>query len=90
MRAKLAQAVAIFPSAWACGPLPVPWAPRAVLSKQNASSAVCHAPASSIIGEGQVKYQAKTGAAFWACFIVAMRVTLLRMPRPFRPPPRHM
>ena len=68
----------------------MPWAQRAVLSKQNASSAVCQAPASSSIGDCQVKYQAKTGAAFWACFIVAMRVTLLRMPRPFRPPPLHM
>src|SRR5512143_745732 len=80
VRAKLAQAVAIFlASACACGPLPVPCAQRAVLSKQNASSAVCQAPASSSIGDCQLKYHAKTGAPFWVCFIVAMRVTLLRM-----------
>ena len=59
LRAKLAQAVATFlASACASGPLPVPCAQRAVLSKQNASSAVCHAPASSSIGDCQVKYHA--------------------------------
>ena len=68
----------------------VPWAQRAVLSKQKASSAVCQAPASSSIGDCQVKYQAKTGAAFCSCFMVAMRTTLLRMLRPFSPPPLHM
>jgi len=47
-------------------------------------------PASSSIGDGQVKYHVKTGAAFCSCFIVAMRVTLLRMPSPLRPPPLHM
>src|SRR5512140_2461955 len=70
VRAKLAHAVAIFfASACASGPLPVPCAQRAVLSKQKASSAVCHAPASSSIGDCQEKYQANTGAAFCSYFI---------------------
>src|SRR5262249_3559846 len=44
VRAKLTQAVAIFlASACASGVLPVPCSQRFVLSKQNASSAVCHA-----------------------------------------------
>src|SRR5512136_2704454 len=91
VRAKLAQAVAIFVArACAFGPLPVPCAQRAVLSKQKASSAVCHAPAASSIGDCQVKYHVNTGAPFCLCFIAAMRVTLLRMVRPFSPPPLHM
>ena len=65
VRAKFAQAVAIFfASACASGPLPVPCAQRFVLSKQKASSAVCHAPASSSIGDCHVKYHVNTGAAF--------------------------
>src|ERR1039457_6489624 len=56
VRAKLAHAVAIFfASACASGVLPVPCSHRLVLSKQNASSAVCHAPASSSIGDCHVK-----------------------------------
>ena len=51
---------------------------------------MCHAPASSSIGDCHVKYHVNTGAAFCLCFIVAMRVTLLRMVRPFNPPPLHM
>jgi hypothetical protein len=61
-----------------------------VLSKQKASSAVCHAPASSSIGDCQVKYQVNTGAPCCSCFIVAIRVTLLRMVRLFSPEPLHM
>src|SRR5512136_784663 len=91
VRAKLAQAVAIFfASACASGPLPVPCSQRFVLSKQKASSAVCHAPASSSIGDCHVKYHVNTGALFWLHFIVAMRVTLLRMCRLFNPPPLHI
>src|SRR6185437_14151912 len=56
VRAKLAHALAIFlASACASTVLPVPCAQRSVLSKQNASSAVCHAPASSSIGDCHVK-----------------------------------
>ena len=47
VRAKFAHAVAIFlASACASSVLPVPCSHRFVLSKQNCSSAVCHAPAS--------------------------------------------
>ena len=55
--AKFAQAVAIFfASACASGVLPVPCSQRLVLSKQNWSSAVCHAPGTpSRIGVCQVK-----------------------------------
>ncbi len=54
--AKVAQAPAIFLArACASGVLPVPWSQRFVLSKQKASSAVCQAPASSSIGDCQVK-----------------------------------
>ena len=74
VRAKLAQAVAIFfASACASGPLPVPCAQRLVLSKQKASSAVCQAPASSSIGDCQVKYHGEDGRALlrrassWPC-----------------------
>jgi hypothetical protein len=89
--AKFAQAAAMRPaSACGSGPSLVPCEQRAVLSKQKASSAVCHAPASSSIGDCQVKYHVKTGAPCCACFIVAMRVTLLRIPRPFSPNPLHM
>src|ERR1017187_7915887 len=78
VRAKFAQAVAIFrASACASGVLPVPCSQRFALSKQKASSAVCQAPASSSIGDCQVKKYAKTGAPFWSYFILAMRVTLL-------------
>src|SRR5208337_4599611 len=74
--AKLAQAVAIFfANACASGVLPVPCSQRLVLSKQKASSAVCHAPASSSMGDCHVKYHVNTGAPFWLHFIVAMRVT---------------
>ena len=57
VRAKFAQAVAtFFARACASSVWPVPCAQRRVLSKQKASSAVCHAPASSSIGDCQVKY----------------------------------
>ena len=57
VRAKLAHAVLIFfASAWASGVFPVPCSHRFVLSKQKASSAVCHAPATpSSMGDCQVK-----------------------------------
>src|SRR5690242_19770210 len=91
VRAKFTHAVAIlFASACASGVLPVPCSQRFVLSKQNASSAVCHAPASSSIGDCHVKYHAYAGASFWLCFIVAIRVTLLRMLRLFNPAPLHI
>src|SRR5690349_5096505 len=45
-----------FASAWASGVLPVPCSQRLVLSKQNCSSAVCHAPGNpSRMGVCQVK-----------------------------------
>src|SRR6185312_5942271 len=56
VRANSAHAPAIFfASACASGVLPVPCSQRLVLSKQNANSAVCQAPASSSIGDCHVK-----------------------------------
>jgi hypothetical protein len=42
------------------------------------------------MGDCQVKYQVNTGAPCCSCFIVAIRVTLLRMVRLFSPEPLHM
>src|SRR5512146_1334234 len=57
--AKAAQAEAIFfANACASGVLPVPCSQRLVLSKQNASSAVCHAPESSSMGDCHVNWHA--------------------------------
>src|SRR5665213_2869786 len=84
VRAKLAHAFAIFlASACVSGVLPVPCSQRLVLSKQKASSEVCHAPASSSMGDCHVKKYVYTGAAFRSCFSFAMRDTLLR---PLTPP----
>src|SRR5665213_648724 len=56
VRAKFDQAIAIFFAiACASGVLPVPCSQRLVLSKQKASSAVCHAPAPSSMGDCQLK-----------------------------------
>src|SRR5581483_7624432 len=78
--AKFAHAVLIFlASAWASGVLPVPCSHRLVLSKQKASSAVCHAPPTpSSVGACRVNQYWYTGAPCCSYFSFTMRCTLLR------------